>query len=40
VDSRQQIQAIKNAANGTKIIYFDSNDNMYTEEEVQVVKPS
>ena len=23
-----------NAATGTKTIYFDSNDNMYTEEEV------
>lgn len=27
-------QDLKNAATGTKTIYFDSNDNMYTEEEV------
>ena len=25
---------LQNAANGTKTIYFDSNDLMYTEEEV------
>jgi len=25
---------LRNAATGTKTIYFDSNDNMYTEEEV------
>ena len=27
-------QDLRNAATGTKTIYFDSNDNMYTEEEV------
>lgn len=27
-------QEMRNAATGTKTIYFDSNDNMYTEEEV------
>ena len=27
-------QEVVNAATGTKTIYFDSNDNMYTEEEV------
>ena len=25
---------MQNAATGTKTIYFDGNDNMYTEEEV------
>ena len=25
---------MQNAATGTKTIYFDNNDNMYTEEEV------
>jgi len=25
---------LQNAATGTKTIYFDNNDNMYTEEEV------
>ena len=27
-------QDLQNAATGTKTIYFDGNDNMYTEEEV------
>ena len=27
-------QDLRNAATGTKTIYFDNNDNMYTEEEV------
>ncbi len=27
-------QEMLNAATGTKTIYFDNNDNMYTEEEV------
>jgi hypothetical protein len=27
-------QELQNAATGTKTIYFDNNDNMYTEEEV------
>ena len=27
-------QDLLNAATGTKTIYFDGNDNMYTEEEV------
>jgi hypothetical protein len=27
-------QELQNAATGTKPIYFDNNDNMYTEEEV------
>ena len=27
-------QDLQNAATGTKTIYFDNNDNMYTEEEV------
>lgn len=27
-------QELKTAATGTKTIYFDNNDNMYTEEEV------
>ena len=27
-------QEMENAATGTKTIYFDNNDNMYTEEEV------
>ena len=25
---------LQSAATGTKVIYFDNNDNMYTEEEV------
>jgi hypothetical protein len=31
--------ALKNAASGTKVIYFDCNDNMYTEDEIKDVKP-
>ena len=30
----QMDQDLQNAAHGTKTIYFDSNDLMYTEEEV------
>ena len=30
----QMEQELQNAATGTKTIYFDNNDNMYTEEEV------
>ena len=30
----QMEQELKTAATGTKTIYFDNNDNMYTEEEV------
>ena len=39
-DEREQLnyermeQDLVNAATGTKTIYFDGNDNMYTEEEV------
>lgn len=32
---QQEIQALQNAAAGTKTIYFDTNDTMYTEEEVK-----
>jgi len=31
--------ALKNAASGTKVIYFDCNDNMYTEDEIKNLKP-
>ena len=40
-DEREQLnyermeQDLVNAATGTKTIYFDGNDNMYTEEEVR-----
>jgi hypothetical protein len=36
---KEQILALKNAASGTKVIYFDCNDNMYTEDEIKDVKP-
>jgi len=38
-DRKEQIMALKNAASGTKVIYFDCNDNMYTEDEIKDVKP-
>jgi len=36
IDKRvAEINALKSASTGTKTIYFDSNDTMYTEDELR-----